>query len=616
MLHICKLFFYLLILLISFSSCSSSSHNSSTQPPDDSAPESEYCLVRNSFQNPISITGNALFYYRPTDLSLGLYGNPLSKGIPYSEVVITDNNGAVIQCGETDSQGKISLTLPKGGAYTLKVQSRGYNNYLKVSVLEEIKKNMPYSISKSFSTNTNDTQDIGNLYAYARQSESSQIEGGAFNILWAIYSANEKMRTISGNSTFVADKVTVFWKAGFNPYSYFGSPDSLVSFYKTGERRLFILGGKSGDVKTQDTDHFDNSVIIHEYAHFLEDAYGRSDSPGGYHDGINHIDARLAWSEGWANFYQSLIFENKYYVDTIGFSGDTAESDGHGGIGIIFNLTENPSTAQFGKVSVSGDGIFQEVSISRSLYKTVKIALIPFHYLWETFIDSSFGFKSASFHFRSVGLYNNLLEQTLSRASFPQGDPSTVGTISYWKNNIITSEKQSTTTKFYGDPLVQNSNSCASITSISPARDIILEQDRNGALITISDKVRSNRFYQYYHDGSDYNLQLSYTNASAQNPALRTIDLDLYVYNESHSIIEDYYLNAGESNTTIAGQSKRLNPSIENGYESVSMNGKPAGWYLINIKANTYNKISSELNGTATFTLSTSSGRNLCPENN
>src|SRR6185295_15313242 len=72
------------------------------------------------------------------------------------------------------------------------------------------------------------------------------------------------------------------------------------------------------DTDNSDTDHFDNSVIIHEYGHFLEDNMFNSDSPGGSHNGDKVIDPRLAWSEGWGNFIQGAVRNVARYTDSLG----------------------------------------------------------------------------------------------------------------------------------------------------------------------------------------------------------------------------------------------------------------------------------------------------------
>ena len=172
--------------------------------------------------------------------------------------------------------GNFSLQVSKNsGAVRVRVLSRAFNSKIRISVLEETNLNQPYAIEASANAVSGDVSGLA-MVASARMSESTKIEGGSFHILSAIYKANQFIRTQTNDDGFVAEKVTVYWKAGFNPYSYFGYPNNLLSFYKPGERKLFILGGKDGNVNQADTDHFDTSVVLHEYGHFLEDVYGKN----------------------------------------------------------------------------------------------------------------------------------------------------------------------------------------------------------------------------------------------------------------------------------------------------------------------------------------------------
>ena len=80
---------------------------------------------------------------------------------------------------------------------------------------------------------------------------------------------------------------------------------------------------------------FDNDVIIHEYAHFLESTLARTDSFGGPHNGTQPIDPRLAWSEGFANFFQAAVQETADYRDSHGVTG---EDSSFGGFLLNINL--------------------------------------------------------------------------------------------------------------------------------------------------------------------------------------------------------------------------------------------------------------------------------------
>jgi hypothetical protein len=67
------------------------------------------------------------------------------------------------------------------------------------------------------------------------------------------------------------------------------------SFYIGGANDgLFIMG--DADVNTGE---FDNYVTLHEWGHYFEDNFSRSDSVGGSHSVPGTVEARVAFGEGW-----------------------------------------------------------------------------------------------------------------------------------------------------------------------------------------------------------------------------------------------------------------------------------------------------------------------------
>ena len=137
-----------------------------------------------------------------------------------------------------------------------------------------------------------------------------------------------------------------------------------------GKRELYLLGGENGDVDFSDTDHFDNSVIIHEYGHFIEDIFGAPNSPGGSHNGNSVIDPRLAWSEGWADFFQAAVTGQPYYRDTKG-NVNCSETDPTSCTGVLFDESIDVPTDD--RPILLGEGNFHEFSVSRTLWQALSI---------------------------------------------------------------------------------------------------------------------------------------------------------------------------------------------------------------------------------------------------
>lgn len=611
------------------------------------ASETPNCLDVRSYADPITVSGNATYQYRPIAVAstnqgtiYALSGNPVSAAVPFAEIEVLNSNGDTIQCGNTDASGNFSLQINKGtGDIRVRVLSRAFNSKIKLSILEETNLNQPYYVEASTHVSSGNVSGVS-IVAKARLSESAKIEGGAFHILASIYKANQYIRTQTNNSNFVAEKVTVFWKAGFNPYSYFGYPNNLLSFYKPGDRKLFILGGKDGNVSQADTDHFDTSVVLHEYGHFLEDVYGKTDSPGGYHNGDAVIDPRLAWSEGFANFFQAAAQGTNNYLDTAGFCNDSQES-GSCSQNVYFRLNEDGTTTLYDRSTQAGEGNFRELSITRTLYKIVANASsshpygagIPFSEIWNVFTDSVSGFHSSGKVFRSMHLLTSRLDQIISG--------SYSSNVSYW-TAILANEKQETTFSEYNNTFSEVAlNSCAT-KELSPVVDKSTCYGSTCPIYKMSNQLRSNDFYRLDVTQQDIDtnatVQIAYfqcrssSAASSPGPVNPTgpsdtncnlisanVDLDLYLYKQGYTYFDEYKeKESGQQSSDIVKKSTRAFPSLEAGSESITLGQLTPGAYLLNVKANTYGKLPATVGDTARYRVQKISGstqRDLCPQN-
>lgn len=513
--------------------------NNGTSEPN----ELSYCSTTSSHSSPITITGSADFEIRVA--SAGGLGSPdpttiVAKAV---EIAIKDSSGSIIQCAETDISGNFSFQVPNDSAtYTVEVRSRSNNSRVKASILKSPSDKVPYTITKTFVANG--SKDIGTLTAPA----DGTTTGGAFNILDQIYQANEYLRdevnstTCSGKpcSAFsVAPKVQVFWTPGENPGQYFGFPDNPLSFYVPEDDELYILGGLYGDMDSSDTDHFDNSVILHEYGHFLEDQLAKTDSPGGPHNGNSIIDPRLAWGEGWANFFQAAVSGIPVYTDTWG--------NADGVTGIYFNRSLETGSAGEDLPSTLGEGNFREFSITRLLWDYIDTnddgsdsISIEFAELWSVFTGST-GFPSTTHNFRNIGLFHEL------HTTIPPAETLT---------GVLNGENHRPNRNDYGLKLTKTAGTCTQFQIDGPSGSRSWDS---------SNQFSHNDFYEYTHTGGSVTLTLTYTNSSSTN------NLDLYLLKPGYYFgLEDSY---------VQDKAIRLN---DGGSESVTL---PAGTYLINVHA-------------------------------
>jgi hypothetical protein len=272
----------------------------------DSDPVTLHVLpaVNQPMQN---ISGRAL--YRKidvTDAGLDLT-HPVMVPVRHARVeVFSRTTLSTVAVSETDEFGRFDVPVPADPTLTVRVLSRLRFSNLRVA----------------------DNTNLSALYAMSadidgRQSNSSLMVidtsrvSGAFNILEMVQRANETVRM--ADPTIDSPQVTIFWstkntrKTGNVALGLIGT-----SFFNVANNTAYILGDR--DV---DSDEFDDSVIVHEYGHMLAAKFSRDDSPGGATHLGDILDPRVAWSEGWANFFSSAVRNDPIWRDDSGPNGAT-----------------------------------------------------------------------------------------------------------------------------------------------------------------------------------------------------------------------------------------------------------------------------------------------------
>lgn len=199
------------------------------------------------------------------------------------------------------------------------MQSTGHLQILSfISVKQDKYRNELHALTATFTLNGSGSSIPINLIAKARQTESETIEGGAFNILNTLQTGFDyiKTNTPGANTQCLSQKVNVFLESriqshAIRDFQILTATLDNTSFYKADTKELLFSGGQMGDLSLSNTDHFDDFAIIHESGHFIEDHCGQWTSPGGNHTLTSRIDPRLAWSEGWSNFFAAHVIHDR-----------------------------------------------------------------------------------------------------------------------------------------------------------------------------------------------------------------------------------------------------------------------------------------------------------------
>ena len=210
----------------------------------------------------------------------------------------------VLAAGVTDDLGAFSIVVPDTQARDVQVRvltraDETPDLYLRVMTEAGI----PYAIASPVEpTHDPDADhDFGALVADIAQG------GEAFNCFDMGLLGIDYLAYVDGSRPGASDAVDIFWEAGRGNTVSYATPFSL---------------------EVRDSGAYDDTVILHEFAHFVVFNFSDSDNPGGAHGFAQcDQDPMLSWDEGHATFFGCSVRRHfglplaNIYVRTTGAPG-------------------------------------------------------------------------------------------------------------------------------------------------------------------------------------------------------------------------------------------------------------------------------------------------------
>jgi hypothetical protein len=233
------------------------------------------------------VKGTVRYEDRPpqSNGSLGAVVQVVARGVSVS--LVQDSGSTVLATGRTKDDGTYEL------GYTV---AAGTMVHVTVAATSDVAER-PIKVRKL----NNSIHGFGGASFAAAASLTKDVlvtqasnEAEAFNIFDQMVAGCDAVRVRMGVTSI--DPIDAFWQPG----------STQGTFY---DGSLNLLGASDDD------DGYDDAVILHEFGHYVEDTYGRSDNPGGDHNG-SADDPRLAWSEGWSTYFSSVTRGNLFYMDS------------------------------------------------------------------------------------------------------------------------------------------------------------------------------------------------------------------------------------------------------------------------------------------------------------
>jgi len=281
--------------------------------------------------------------------AIGLDYNNITQE-PAKQIVVKaiDSSNNIIASTTTNDNGEYSLdNLPQDTQVKIRVYAQmkkiGTSGW-DIKVIDNTNENAQYVMEGNFATTgtANTQRNINASSGWNGNSYSNPRTAAPFAILGSIYVAIQKVITADSSVSFPS--LSINWSKN-NISSSGNKADGQIGTSHYTNSNLYILGDENSD-----TDEYDNHVIIHEWGHYFEDNFSRSDSIGGSHGDGDILDIRVAFGEGWGNAWSAIATDDPIYFDTIG---------SHQSNGFFMNI-ENETR--------NTPGWFSEASIQRILY--------------------------------------------------------------------------------------------------------------------------------------------------------------------------------------------------------------------------------------------------------
>ncbi len=223
----------------------------------------------------------------------------------YVEVHALGTDGATLAHISADATGSFRLEAP-AGTTQVAVRAVIVHDGLDVRVTPDPEGRVMHERRTAFGPGANLRMEI--------LADDAAPDGmaGALHIADTVLRGLEAAKRWTGRTL---PPLSVYWGRGVTTeWSFFRGERPAGS----GRYLLELLGGERGRRGSTDTDEHDEGIILHEVGHFVMDRLSSNSSTGGSHPSGYLIDPGLAWEEGRATWFSSVVRADPRYQDTIG----------------------------------------------------------------------------------------------------------------------------------------------------------------------------------------------------------------------------------------------------------------------------------------------------------
>ncbi|MEO6185171.1 MAG: PKD domain-containing protein [Steroidobacteraceae bacterium] len=260
-------------------------------------------------------------------------------GLDYASTVLQPARGvlvraidattqAVLATDTTTATGSYSMVVPGNTTLTIQVVARmqrvsAPGPQWDVRVQDGITSTAtPYSYTTAaFSSSATPVQQIDIPTGIGSNGTATGARAsGPFAILDTLYTAISAVVTVAPAVDFPV--LIVDW----------GSQTVGTQFSTSGGQHIKLRSDL-----TEDSEEFDQHVVAHEFGHYIEHNFSRSDSIGGKHSLGDRLDLRVAFGEGFGYAFAAIVLDDPFVRDSFVSNGSQVAAG--------FIVENNPPTS-------------------------------------------------------------------------------------------------------------------------------------------------------------------------------------------------------------------------------------------------------------------------------
>lgn len=269
----------------------------------------------SSLSATLDIKGKVTYDFVPHNLDGLSYSATVARAGRGLLVELLDENNLAVATTLTDAEGNYSINVARNKlvkvrikAQLLRTQSPDWN----FKVTDNTSDNALYSMVGNLVTAT-EANAVRNLHAASGWGGSGYTAprvAAPFAILDTIYEGIMRLQSAGNQADFPS--LELRWSTKNKPAEGDWDLGEIGTSFFAGDA-IYVLGDENND-----TDEYDRHVILHEWGHYIEASFARSDSIGGDHSHDEKLDMRVAMSEGFSNAFSAMMLDDANYRDSSG----------------------------------------------------------------------------------------------------------------------------------------------------------------------------------------------------------------------------------------------------------------------------------------------------------